>query len=159
MAGRTALATLARTRLPLAVEDFGSCGGSLYVAGVAGQRARGADGWVYKVGNQASSLGAGDPSGRFSKSARVLWFWCENDSDGCQRTLAVTASRTGDRISARVRAYDNNGNSVPAAGAHVTLGPHAAVADSKGVALLPSVSGRLVATKPGLVRSFPVRVP
>lgn len=158
VAGRTALAALARTPLALRVEDFGSCGGSLYVAAIEGQRERGADGWVYKVGDRAASVGAGDPAGRFGKSARVLWFWCESGSGGCQRTLRVTATRTGDRVTARVRAYDDHGASVPAAGAHVTAGSVSAVADSHGVALLPSTAKRVVATKNGLVRSFPARV-
>lgn len=164
VAGRTALATLVRTPLALALEDFGACGrpaeaSGLYVAGIEGQRERGADGWVYKLGNKVPSLGAGDRSGRFGRSARVLWFWCESGPDGCQRTLSVRAKRKDDRIRARVRAHDNNGASVPAAGARVRLGSRSAVTNAKGVARLPFAAGRLVATKPGVVRSFPVRAP
>ena len=83
----TPLSVLAGTRLKLRLRDYGACGrsardaGSLYVRAVAGERAQGAAGWVYKVGRRAGTTGAADPSGpfghgRLKRGARVLWFWC-----------------------------------------------------------------------------------
>ena len=50
----TPLSVLAGTRLKLRLRDYGACGrsardaGALYVRAVAGERAKGAAGWVYK---------------------------------------------------------------------------------------------------------------
>lgn len=166
--GRTGLALLVRSPLALVLEDFGSCSkraadaGGLYIAGVEGQRERGADGWVFKVGNRAPSVGAGDPSGRLGARARVLWFWCEMGSDGCQRTLAVRASVESGDVIARVRAYDDMGKGVPAVGARVVAGSSSAVTGADGSARLQAPPGggpvSVVATKAGLVRSFAARV-
>lgn len=166
---RTALAALARTRLKLRVRDYGACGSrtsdaaGLYVASVAGEAERGADGWVYKLGSSAPSVGAADASGRFGASAEVLWFWCEMGSSGCQRTLGVSAPpavAAGSTVSVRVRAYDDLGRAVPAAGATVTAGGARATAGKDGVARLPvrvDAGGRLEveATQSGRVRAFP----
>ncbi len=104
---RTALSALAATKLPLTFKDYGACSrrpaesGSLYVRSIAGERASGADGWVYKVGRRVGTTGAADPSGAFGDGRRlrtgqkVLWFWCVKDAaDACQRTLEVAAPRT-----------------------------------------------------------------
>jgi hypothetical protein len=59
----------------------------------------------------------------------------------------------------RVRAYDNERRRSDAAGARVTLGPVAAVADAKGVAILNAPSpGRytLSASAAGAIPSFPL---
>ena len=86
---------------------------------IAGERAQGADGWVYKVGRRVGSTGAADPSGPFGTGRRlrtgqrVLWFWCVKDAaDACQRTLEIAAPRTvapGAAFRATVRGYDENG--------------------------------------------------
>ena len=172
VAGRTPLAALARTRVRLTLRDYGACGsraadsGALYVQAVAGQRERGAAGWVYKVDDRTPSLGAGDPSARFRDRSRVLWFWCR-DASGCQRTLSARADRTeaapGETVRVTVRAHDDQGAAIPAAGATVTLGSERATAGADGVAELTVPAGatgtlRAVATRRGLVRSFPVVV-
>jgi hypothetical protein len=65
----TPLSVLAGTRLKLRLRDYGACGrsardaGSLYVRAVAGERAKGAAGWVYKVGRRAGTTGRGRPVG------------------------------------------------------------------------------------------------
>jgi hypothetical protein len=167
----TPLAALLRTPLDLTVEDFGSCSrkasdaGGLYVASVEGERETGAAGWVYKVGNQVLSSGAGDAASKLRGGDHLLWFWCVS-AGGCQRTLvAKPASATaaaGGQLDVTVTAYDDNGNGIPAAGATVTLGSASAVAGADGVATLtvPDRSGTLkaVATKAKLVRSFPAGV-
>ncbi len=172
VAGRTALAALARTRLKLGLRDYGACSRrpsdatGLYVRKVAGQAERGADGWVYKLGNSAPSIGAADVSGRFGKRTRVLWFWCRNGPTGCQRTLtAAPAQRAvarGQTLRVRVRAFDDLGRAVAGAGATVTMGSASAVANRRGVAQItvPGTRGRVdvVATHSGRVRSFPVQV-
>ena len=69
----TPLSALAGTRLKLGFRDYGSCGrsprdaGALYVKRIGSERARGADGWVYKVGRRAGTTGAADPSGPFGR--------------------------------------------------------------------------------------------
>jgi hypothetical protein len=170
--GRTALAALARTSLKLSVRDYGACGPraadatGLYVRAVDGERERGADGWVYKLDDEAPSIGAADAGGRFGARTRVLWFWCDSGPTGCQRTLSATPERRsaspGETLAVRVRAYDDHGAGVAGAGARVTLGSASAVADAQGVARLevPARTGTLdvVATQSGRVRSFAVQV-
>ena len=172
---RTALSALAATKLPLTFKDYGACSrrpaesGSLYVRAIGGERERGSDGWVYKVGRRVGTTGAADPSGAFGDGRRlrtgqkVLWFWCVKDAaDACQRTLEVTAPRSvtpGATFQATVRGYDENGKGVPVAGVEVAPG---AVTDSDGLAAVtaPPVAGtlRLVAAKDGLVPAFPRKV-
>ncbi|HYI19582.1 MAG TPA: hypothetical protein VD836_12800 [Solirubrobacteraceae bacterium] len=172
---RTALSALAATKLPLTFKDYGACSrrpadsGSLYVRAIGGERERGSDGWVYKVGRRVGTTGAADPSGAFGDGRRlrtgqkVLWFWCVKDAaDACQRTLEVTAPRSvtpGATFQATVRGYDENGKGVPVAGVEVAPG---AVTDPDGLAAVtaPPVAGtlRLVAAKDGLVPAFPRKV-
>jgi hypothetical protein len=174
--GRTPLSVLAGTRLSLRLRDYGACGrsardaGSLYVRAVAGERARGASGWVYKVGRRAGTTGAADPSGpfgrgRLKRGARVLWFWCaQTGGQACQRTLEVSSAASvgaGGTLAVTVRGYDDNGNGVPVAGATVRLGSATAVTDASGVAqvVAPAAGGyRLTAERDGMVRSWPRKV-
>ena len=64
-----------------------------------------------------------------------------------------------------VRGYDDAGDGVPVAGATVQLAGASAITGPDGVATLtvPAATGRqeLIATSPGMVRSFPreVRLP
>ena len=44
--------------------------GSLYVRQIGPDRARGRDGWVYKVGRRSGSAGAADPGGPFGTGRR-----------------------------------------------------------------------------------------
>jgi hypothetical protein len=172
----TPLSVLAGTRLKLRLRDYGACGrsardaGSLYVRAVAGERARGAAGWVYKVGRRAGTTGAADPSGpfghgRLKRGARVLWFWCaQTGGEACQRTLEVSSAGSvaaGAMLAATVRGYDDNGDGVPVAGATVRLGSATAVTDASGVAQVVAPGAgrsRLTAERDGMVRSWPRRV-
>jgi hypothetical protein len=174
--GRTPLSALAGTRLSLRLRDYGACGrsardaGSLYVRAVAGERARGASGWVYKVGRRAGTTGAADPSGpfghgRLKRGARVLWFWCaQTRGEACQRTLEVSSAASvgaGGMLAVTVRGYDDNGNGVPVAGATVRLGSATAVTDASGAAQIvapPAGRYRLTAERDGMVRSWPRKV-
>jgi hypothetical protein len=176
-AGRaTPLSVLAGTRLPLGFRDYGSCGrrvrdsGALYVRRVGPDRARGSDGWVYKVGRRAGTTGAADPSGPFGRGklrpgARVLWFWClQNADSACQRTLEVTSPPTvtlGSLLSVSVRAYDDSGRGVAVPGAVVRLGRATAETDASGAAQITAPSAgalKLTAERAGLVRSWPKKV-
>lgn len=171
----TALAVLARAELPrLDIRDFGSCSrrprdaGGLYVRAIGRDRARGSDGWVYKVGNRQASAGAADPSGPFGRGrlrsgTRVTWFYCRTEPDGsCPRSLAMRARREpGGSVAVRVIAHDDEGRGIPAEGATVSAGEASAVTDAAGFARLAPGAGarQLRATKPGHVPSFPERVP
>jgi hypothetical protein len=174
----TPLGALAGLGLALRVRDYGSCGrrpadaGGLFVTSVAGERNRGRNGWVYKLGRRAGSSGAADPAGPFGTGRRLragdrlLWFWCRmQPSGGCQRTLEAVPDRRrtapGDVLRVTVRAYDDQGRGRPAPAATVRLGSVSAVTGPDGVAVVPvAESGRLRldATAPGLVPSFPTRV-
>jgi hypothetical protein len=174
--GRTPLSVLAGARLKLRLRDYGACGksardaGSLYVRSVAGERARGAAGWVYKVGRRAGTTGAADPSGpfgrgRLKRGARVLWFWCaQTGGEACQRTLEVSSAGSvgaGGMLAVTVRGYDDNGNGVPVAGATVRLGSAIAITDASGVAQVVAPAAgryRLIAERNGMVRSWPQKV-
>jgi hypothetical protein len=173
VSGRTPLGVLAATSLTVRVRDYGSCGrrpadaGSLFVTRIAGERNRGQDGWVYKVGRKVSSAGAGDRSGRRLRAGdRLLWFFCRTTrAGGCQRTLEATPDRTaaapGETVRVTVRGYDDQGRGVPVPGATVTLGTAAATTDAAGAAqvTVPS-AGRLAlgATRTGMVAAFPREV-
>lgn len=175
----TPLAALVRARPgTLRYTDFGSCGrrardaGGLYVRGIGRDVVSGPedpDGWVYKVGNKAAPAGAADPSGPFGRGPlkpgqRVLWFWCVSlpESEGCQRTLDLKVDSVGTKEQAvHVTGYDNSGRGVPVAGATIsTVDGTAGTTNSAGRAALSLGAGTntLVATRDGLVRSFPVRV-
>jgi hypothetical protein len=166
--GATPLGVLSRLGLKVALRDYGHCGrrpadaAGLYVRRIGPDRGRGQDGWVYKVGRKTPSTGAADTSARRLRGGdRVLWFWCDaQPTGGCQRTLETTPERTGDTLRVTVRGYDDNGHGALIEGATVTLGDAQAITGADGVATLavPAGGGRLVATKPGLVRSFPREV-
>jgi hypothetical protein len=160
-----------------ALRDYGHCGGSpasaseLFVDSLGGEANRGQDGWEYKVGGAAGSTGAGDPSGArgngrlLTGGERVLWFWCEATSSGCERTLEVSAAgpvKHGRVFTATVYGYENEGRGAPVAGALVTLAGRTARTDSRGRASLyaPSRAGRyqLAASRRGMVPAFPVTV-
>jgi hypothetical protein len=168
----TALAALVRSRVGrLGLRDFGSCStrardsAGLFVSSIKGERNRGQDGWVYKVGNRAATAGAADPSGAFGrgrlkKGQRVTWFFCRLRDGGCQRTLALTARPRPGTVSVTVRGYDDEGRGVPVEGATVSAGSVTAVsgADGRATLALPPGRHRLVAEREGLVRSFGERV-
>lgn len=178
----TPLAVLLSTPASVRLKDFGSCSGrardagGLFVTSVAGQRNRGVDGWVYKVGARAGTTGAADLSGSFGNGRRlragdrVLWFWCRMRATGCQRTLEVKPAtrsvRAGEPLTVTVSGNDDRGRGVAVAGAGVTFAGQRATTDSAGRATLtapasPSAStatAEVQAVKPGLVRAFPVDV-
>jgi hypothetical protein len=170
VSGRTPLGLLAATSLAIRVRDYGSCGrrpadaASLFVTRIGGDRNRGLDGWVYKVGRKVSSAGAGDRSGRRLRAGdRLLWFYCRTQrTGGCQRTLEATPDRTaaapGETVTVTVRGYDDLGRGTAVPGATVTLGTATATTDGSGVAqLVVPASGRLAlnATRAGMVPAFP----
>ncbi len=179
VAAGTPLAVLAALRSAggpgFALRDYGHCGASagnsaeLFVDSLAGEANSGQDGWEYKVDGVSGSTGAADPSGpqgngrRLSSGERVLWFWCAAHAGGCQRTLEVSAATSspaaGGRLTVTVTGADNEGRSVPVAGAIVTLGSDFASTAGNGRATLiaPSVAGRYTvsAARRGLVPSFP----
>ncbi len=168
----TALAALVRSHVGrIGLRDYGSCStrardaAGLFVKSIAGERNRGQDGWVYKVGRRGATAGAADPSGpfgrgRLKKGQRVTWFYCRLRDGGCQRTLALHATAEPGAVSVTVRSYDDEGRGVPVEGAMVSAGGVSAVSDAAGGArlLLSAGNHRLVAEKDGLVRSFPERV-
>jgi hypothetical protein len=174
VAAGTPLAALAATGLRLVVRDYAACSshprdaGGLYVARVGPDRARGAAGWVYKVGHRVGTTGAADPTGPFGTGHRVrggqsvLWFWCRQDAaGGCQRTLDVSAPRhvaAGAPLRVTVRGYDDQGRGVRVAGATVRLGAARATTAADGTATLTAPAGRgrvrLGAERAGLVRAF-----
>jgi hypothetical protein len=168
----TALAALARSKVGrLGLRDFGSCSSrardsaGLFVQSIAGERNRGQNGWVYKVGRRAATAGAADPSGpfgrgRLKRGQRVTWFYCRLVEGGCQRTLALTARAEPGAVDVTVRGYDDEGRGVPVEGATVRAGAVSALtaADGRARLALPAGGQRLVAEKDGLVRSFAERV-
>jgi len=179
VAAGTPLAVLAAMRRAggpaFAVRDYGHCGGAaansseLFVYSLGGEENSGQNGWEYKVDGTAGSTGAGDPSGpsgngRLLRSGeRVLWFWCVAVGDGCERTLEVAASTStvspGGSLGVTVRGYDDEGRSVPVAGATVVFGSASAGTGAGGRATVtaPVTPGRYAvsASRQGLVRSFP----
>jgi hypothetical protein len=169
---RTALAALVRSRPGrLRLRDFGACSsrprdaGGLFVQAIRGNRNRGRDGWVYKVGRRAATAGAADPGGPFGRGRlragqRVTWFYCRLRGGGCQRTLELTWLAARGTLLATVRGYDDEGRGVAVAGATVRAGGVSVLTDAAGEARLPLPAGRyrVVAEKAGLVRSFAERV-
>ena len=177
LGGATPLAVLAARGLRLQLRDYGRCGrrardaGGLYVRSLAGERERGAAGWVYKVGRRLGTTGGADPSGAFGTGKRlrdgqrVLWFWCVQASR-CQRTLEVRPDRAaaapGEALRVTVRGYDDLGRGVAVAGASVRLGGASALTGADGAAVLtvPAATGSLdlEAERAGLVPAFPSEV-
>jgi hypothetical protein len=170
----TPLSALAGTGITFRLIDYGDCSrrardaGSLYVRKIGRDRARGRDGWVYKVGRRSGSGGAADPAGPFGTGRglragqQVLWFWCVKDArDACQRTLETSAAGAvapGAPLAVTVRGYDERGRGVAVAGATVRLGDATAVTGADGVATVAALAtGRyeLEASKAGLVPAFP----
>ena len=140
----------------------GSCR-SLYVHRVGRDRASGVQGWVYKVGRSLPGRAASDPSAVLRPGQRVIWFWCRR-AGACQRTLTIQAPRTarrGARYSVVVRGYDDFGRGRRVRGATVRYDGRSARTNRRGVAVLRARrSGRvrLVATRRGMIRSFPSTV-
>ena len=173
-AGRaTPLAALVRSKPgALGLKDFGSCSrraadsGQLFVRSIRGQRNRGQDGWIYKVGRKVATAGAADPSGPFGRGRlrtgqRVTWFYGRMRGGSFQRTLELTARQSGaGTLAIRVRGYDDNGRGMPVADADVISRAAKAVTDSSGAAMLSLSPGSHVlrARKRGLIPSFGLRV-
>jgi len=173
----TPLSALAARGLRLKLRDYGRCGrrardaGGLYVRSLAGQRERGAGGWVYKVGRRLGTTGGADPSGPFGTGRRlrdgqqVLWFWCVQASR-CQRTLEVRPDRAsaapGETLRVTVRGYDDLGRGAAVAGATVRLGGATAVTSDDGAAALTVPAGTDRATvraeRTGMIPAFPAEV-
>jgi hypothetical protein len=167
----TPLAALVRSGIgPVRIKDYGDCSrravdaGGLYVSAIKGDRARGQNGWVYKIGNRVATAGAADPSGPFGRGRlrrgqRVTWFYCRMNvrTSSCQRTLGLTAATPGGgTVHVTVRAYNDRGKSRPRAGATVHAGVATATTgrDGKVTMTLPRGRNTLYASAPGLVRSF-----
>lgn len=164
----TALAALLRSHVgAVGLRDFGSCStrprdsAGLFVRSIRGERNRGVNGWVYKVGFRGASAGAADPSGPFGagrlrSGARVTWFYCLVGSDGCQRTLSVTTTPEAGGLLVRVTGYDDRGAGVPVDAATVHVGAATATTGPDGVAHVATVprGTRVWAEKDGMVRSF-----
>jgi hypothetical protein len=168
----TALAALVRSRPGrIRLRDFGACSsrprdaGGLFVEAIRGDRNRGQNGWVYKVGRRAATAGAADPGGplgrgRLRAGQRVTWFYCRLRGGGCQRTLELTSRAEPGMLVATVRGYDDEARGAAVEGATVKAGGTSALTDAAGVARLPLPAGRYraVAEKAGMVRSFTERV-
>ncbi len=168
----TALASLVRARPGrIGLTDYGSCtarprdAGGLYVRSIRNERARGLSGWVYKVGARLATAGAADPAGAFGNGRlragrRVTWFYCRTRNASCQRTLGAEPAGEAGGATVTVRGYDDDGKSVPVAGATVRTGGAEAVTDAAGRATLKLAPGtyRVRAQKSGLVASFREKV-
>jgi hypothetical protein len=168
----TALAALVRSRPGrIRLRDFGACSsrprdaGGLFVQAIRGDRNRGKNGWVYKLGRRAATAGAADPGGPFGRGRlragqRVTWFYCRLREGGCQRTLELSWRAEPGTLVATVRGYDDDARGVPVEGATVRAGGAEALTDATGEARLALPAGRYraVAEKDGLIRSFTERV-
>ena len=138
---------------------------------IAGERAQGADGWVYKVGRRVGSTGAADPSGPFGTGRKlragqkVLWFWCVKDAvDACQRTLEIAAPRTvapGAAFRRPCAATTRTARACPSPASRSRSAVDARP-DASGTATVtaPAAAGALTlrAEQPGLVQAFPRKV-
>lgn len=173
VAAATALAALVRSKPGrIGYHDYGSCSrrpadsAGLFVKALRGQRNRGQDGWVYKVGHKLATAGAADPTGPFGNGRLragddVVWFYCSQFSNGtCQRSLAVETAFDGGRLTVTVRGYDDAGDAIEIAGATVHAGGRKATTDAQGRATLTLKRGRhkVYASKKGTIRSFAKRV-
>jgi hypothetical protein len=170
----TPLAALAASKVaPIGFRDFGSCSrrtrdaGGLFVRSIGPDGNAGQDGWVYKVGRKLGTAGAADPTGSFGHGllkarAQVLWFYCHFQSGSCQRTLSFTqvAISTPGQVRVSVRAYNDEGRGVPAAGATVHVDSVTAVTGADGSATVAAPAGahRIYADETGRIRSFTTRV-
>lgn len=172
LAAGTPLAALVRARPGrIVLRDFGSCtrrardSGQLFVRSIRGDRNRGQDGWIYKVGRRLPDAGAGDPAGPFGRGRlrsgqRVTWFFGRKQGASFQRTLELKATVSGRNVTVLVRGYDDNGRGVTVPGAAVSSGAGSAQTNANGHATLQLPPGRHLfhASKPGFVRSFGERV-
>lgn len=172
--GGTPLAALVRSAMgPFSLRDYGHCtnrpvdAGGLFVSAIGGQRNRGMDGWVYKVGNTLAPAGAADPSGPFGRGrlragAHVLWFWCHvtQRAGGCPHNLGVSVTAGQGGVTVHVRQFNDGGEGRPAGGAVVHVGRRTASTGRDGTARLRVRRGRysVWAGQPGRIRSFPVSV-
>jgi hypothetical protein len=92
---------------------------------------------------------------------RVTWFYCVFRAGGCQPTLGLSVRDEGDgTVTARVKAYDDEGRGTLLEGATVRAGSRTDETDADGLATLTLPPGvhRLRAEKSGHVRSFAERV-
>jgi hypothetical protein len=173
VAARTALATLLRADPGrIGFHDYGDCSSraadsaGLFVKSIRGERNRGQDGWVYKVGRKLATAGAADPAGPFGDGRlragqRVLWFYCRQlDAGTCQRSLEVDTAVDGRRLSVTVTGYDDAGDGVAVKGAKVVAGDERATTgvDGRATLTLDRGSYRVHAAKRGAIRSFAKRV-
>ncbi len=173
VAARTALATLLRADPGrIGFHDYGDCSSraadsaGLFVKSIRGERNRGQDGWVYKVGRKLATAGAADPAGpfgdgRLKSGQRVLWFYCRQLGTGtCQRSLEIDTAVDGRRLSVAVTGYDDAGDGVAVEGAEVVAGDRRATTGAGGSATLTLDRGSysVHATKRGASRSFARRV-
>jgi hypothetical protein len=173
IAAATPLAALLRAAPgPIRFHDYGSCsrrtadGAGLFVKAMRGERNRGQDGWVYKVGRKLATAGAADPAGPFGdgrlrEGDRVAWFYCRQLATGtCQRSLEVATEVDGSEVAVAVTGYDDAGDGVAIAGASVRAGDERARTDGEGKATLELDRGRhlVLAVKKGTIRSFAERV-
>ncbi|HEX8053806.1 MAG TPA: hypothetical protein VF517_12505 [Thermoleophilaceae bacterium] len=169
----TPLAALVRIKPPkLGLRDYGSCStrardsAGLFVRSMNGDTNKGFDGWVYKVGQKLATAGAADPSGPFGRGRlktgqRVTWFYCRLQGQSCERTLVVkSAPAATGQITVTVRAYDDRGKSIPAAGATVHADGSTATTGQDGsvVISLPPGTHSVYAERAGDVRSFTERI-
>ena len=179
VAAGTPLAVLASVRRSggpaFSLHDYGRCNssprnsGQLFVNSLAGEANRGQNGWEYKVNGVSGTTGAADTSGAqgdgrlLGTGARVLWFWCQSLTGGCQRTLEVAAASStvspGASLSVHVSGHENEGRASPVARAIVSLATDFASTGTGGKATLiaPAAPGRyqVFAKGRGLVPSFP----
>ncbi|HYI80229.1 MAG TPA: hypothetical protein VEW67_05175 [Thermoleophilaceae bacterium] len=173
IAAATSLAALVRSKPGrIGFHDYGSCSrrsadsAGLFVKALRGQRNRGQDGWVYKVGHKLATAGAADPTGPFGNGRLragddVVWFYCSQFSNGtCQRSLAVETTFDAGRLTVAVHGYDDAGDAIEIAGATVHAGGRKATTDAQGRATLALERGRhkIFASKKGTIRSFSERV-
>ena len=163
------MAALVRIKPPnLVLRDYGECSkrardaAGLFVRRIGSDTNKGFDGWVYKVGQKLATAGAADPSGPFGRGRlksgqRITWFYCRLVNASCQRTLVAKPVATGPgQVTVTVRAYDDRGKSIPAAGALVDAGTATATADENGRAVLTLPPGKhfIAAGREGEIRSF-----
>jgi hypothetical protein len=165
----TPLAALAVSRVAkLGFRDYGSCSrrardaGGLFVKSIGPDVNSGVDGWVYKVGRKLGTADAADPSGPFGhgllkSGSEVVWFYCHFTDGSCQRTLAFTrVAPSAGSVQVTVRAYDDHGRSVAAAGATVHVDGSTAVtgADGSATVAAPAGSHQLWVDQTSRIRSF-----
>lgn len=169
VASGTPLAALLRSKVAkIGLRDYASCSarardaGQIYVRSIGGDRARGLNGWVYKVGHTSATAGAADPGGPIGRGLlrsgqRVTWYYASQRGTSLPRTLDLSLRRgPANMVLASVRSYDNAGRGRPEAGVTVRTGSSSATTAADGSAVVTTTTGRhrFVATKTGAIRSF-----